>query len=314
MAGAHFKDVAEYLIARRNERGLSQEELAETLAAHDQAFAGVDGLALSRWERGAVSPNIERQIGLMRFFGDEPHLLLGNRDFQLKQLPSLAAFHKWMGQHLQYNHVMGGHPYVDSADASFEKCGSAHEFFPDWADLVCSYNHNLTQGRESWTPGLIASLSQAGSSEAIFYSRCRQLLGHLIIVRVDDDTLDALLHGDRLEQELDAGDLVDLSLPANLFVLSVYVGNRTICEDAVTHLFSTLLENPVNRSLAFKARANFGVKLMDVLRGEVVARGERIEGPRDGARYNGKYYEHVSYKLDRPSLMSNPTLLSLVRG
>ena len=30
-----------------------------------------------------------RLIGLMRFFDDEPHLLLSNRHFDLRQLPSL---------------------------------------------------------------------------------------------------------------------------------------------------------------------------------------------------------------------------------
>ena len=314
MADAHFANVAEYLIARRAERNQSQEALAEALAESDPDFAGVDGLALSRWERGAVSPSIERQIKLMLFFGDEPHLLMGNREFEVRQLPSLASFHKWMGQHLQYNHVMGGHPYVDGDDGDFDKCGATHEHFPDWAELVCSYNRNLTRGRERWTPGGIQALIESNSSESLFYTQHGQLLGHLIMVRVDDSTLAALLRGDLLEHELSPDQLVDKGSKANLFALSAYFGNRRICEDAVTHFFQTLLESPKNMSLGFKARANFGVKLMDILDSSVIARGELITGHRDGARYNGKYYELVSYQVGREALISNPTILSIIRG
>lgn len=314
MAGTHFGNVAEYLLARRSEMKLSQEAMADLLADRCKGFEGVDGLALSRWERGVVSPSIERQIRLMQFFGDEPHLLLGNREFEVKQLPSLDSFHKWMGQHLQYNHVMGGHPYVDGGDGDFEKCGPAHDDFSSWAQLVCRYTGSLTQGREKWSVEMITRLTATESSDAVFYTCIRQLIGHLLLIRVNDQCLSALLKGEVMEHELRSADLCDESMQANLFVLSAYVGNREICMDVVTHMFSALLENPANRSLAFKARANFGVKLMDVVGGEVVAKGPIIGGPRDGARYNGKYYEHVSYQLGREALISSPTLLSILRA
>ena len=74
--------------------------------------------------------------------------------------------------------------------------------------------------------------------------------------------------------------------------------------------FSELLD-PDSRSK--RADINFGVQLMDLFMGEVVDKGEAITGHRDGARYQGKYLEHVSYRLTRESLLSNPTLLNLVR-
>lgn len=58
-----------------------------------------------------------------------------------------------------------------------------------------------------------------------------------------------------------------------------------------------MLENQANTALGVKARANFGVKLMDLLEGEVVGKGELISGHRDSARYIGECLEHVSYRL-----------------
>ena len=84
----------------------------------------------------------------MQFFGDEPYLLLGSAQYELKQLPSLGTFHKWMQQNLLYNHVMGGHPYIDDETGDFDKCGSGHQQFDSWLGLVSQYNANLTRGRE----------------------------------------------------------------------------------------------------------------------------------------------------------------------
>ena len=66
-------------------------------------------------------------------------------------------------------------------------------------------------------------------------------------------------------------------------------------------------------SLCVKVRANFGVKLMELASGELVARGPLLDSFRDGARYQGKYYEYLSYRLTSEALLSNPTFLGLAR-
>ena len=313
MGEAVYRSVADYLGQQRERRSLSQEVLAEQLAAYSSIFDGLDGLAISRWERGVVSPSIERQVTLMEFFGDDPHLLLGNANYELKQLPSLGTFHKWMRQNLLYNHVMGGHPYSTDDEADFDKSGPDHEHFPLWLGLVSRYNENLTRGRESWNVDHLRALTQAPSSHGIFYCAHQQLLGHVILVKVDDATLDALLTGHMTETELQPDQLVHSESPGNLYVYSAYFGTRNICEDGLTHALQILMETYKSTALGVKARANFGVKLMDLLLGDIVAKGEVITGHRDGARYNGKYLEYVSYRLARKDLLTNPTMLNLIR-
>ncbi|MEP4148287.1 MAG: helix-turn-helix transcriptional regulator [Halioglobus sp.] len=313
MIEKRYSGVADYLATQRELKALSQETLAEQLVEHSACFEGVDGLAISRWERGTVSPSIERQIALMEFFGDEPHLLLGSADYELKQLPSLSAFHKWMRQNLLYNHVMGGHPYANNDDMEFDKCSIDHPLSSRWLNLSCRYNQNLTRGREAWSEQHLWQLASRPSSHCVFYHADDQLLGHAILLRVSDEILNDLLTGRMNDTELRPDQLLEDDAPGNLYCQSIYFGTRSICEDGLTHIFRTLIENRASRALGSKARANFGVQLMDLLMGEVIDRGDLITGHRDGARYQGKYLEHVSYLLKREKLLSNPTLLNLVR-
>lgn len=313
MVEAVYRSVADYLVLQRERRSLSQEVLAEKLAAYSIVFDGIDGMAISRWERAVVSPSIERQVTLMEFFGDQPHLILGNANYELKHLPSLGVFHNWMRKNLLYNHVMGGHPYSTDDEANFDKSGSDHEQCPLWLRLVCRYNENLTRGRESWCEAHLQAMVSAPSSHSIFYSVDQQLLGHVILVKVDDETLDALLKGHMTEAELQPEQLLKNESPGNLYVYSTYFGTRNICEDGLTHALQILMESHTCNAMGVKARANFGVKLMDLLLGEAVGKGDAITGHRDGARCNGKYLEHVSYLLRREDLLTNPTILNLIR-
>ena len=313
MTEKRYSGVAEYLATQRELKALSQEMLAEQLIEHSTCFEGIDGLAVSRWERGVVSPSIERQIALMEFFGDEPHLLLGSADYELKQLPSLSTFHKLMRQNLLYNHVMGGHPYAENDDMEFDKCFFDHPLSYRWLSLACRYNQNLTRGREAWSEQQLWELASRPSSHSVFYHADDQLLGHAILLRVSDEILNDLLTGRMSDNELHPDHLLDDDGPGSLYCYSIYLGTRSICEDGLTHMFRTLIENRASLALGFKARANFGVQLMDLFMGEVVDKGEAITGHRDGARYQGKYLEHVSYRLTRESLLYNPTLLNLVR-
>jgi hypothetical protein len=96
-------------------------------------------------------------------------------------------------------------------------------------------------------------------------------------------------------------------------VLTAYFGCRDICEDGITQAFRLLAEAPQAGSLGVKARANLGVKLMELASGQLVARGPLPDSFRDGARYQGKYYEFLSYRLASEALLSNPTFPGLAR-
>lgn len=64
-------DTANRLVALRRERGLSQEDLAAQL--------GISRQAISKWERGEASPDVDNLIGLARFYGVTVDELLGEK-------------------------------------------------------------------------------------------------------------------------------------------------------------------------------------------------------------------------------------------
>jgi hypothetical protein len=48
----------------------------------------------------------------MAFFGDQPHLLLGDPDFSLDHMPSLTVFEKLVNEGLEFRHIQGAHSYI----------------------------------------------------------------------------------------------------------------------------------------------------------------------------------------------------------
>lgn len=314
MIREQFSGIDEYLLKRRSQRGLSQEGLALELQSYSELFSDIDSLAISRWERGKVSPNIRRQIALMEFFSDEAHLLLSNPDFELKQLPSMSAFQRMLDQQTSYNHVMGAHPYIPSDNINFDKINKHADNAGQMIRWICHYHSNLTRQRENLDPAFITPLVEHASTEVTFYQVDGVLIGHIILLRVSPHTLSLLLTGQLGDCELTPAHLIDSDQAASTYILSAYLGGRHIAEDYLTHLLLSLIENPLTQALGYRARSDIGIKLMDFLTGVRVATGEPLTDRLDGARYNGKRYTYVSFSIQRENLLSSPLLLNLMRN
>ncbi|ABV35320.1 hypothetical protein Ssed_0709 [Shewanella sediminis HAW-EB3] len=314
MTREQFSGIDDYLLKRRSQRGLSQEGLALELQSYSELFTDIDSLAISRWERGKVSPNIRRQITLMEYFADEPHLLLSNPEFELKQLPSISAFQKMLDQQTSYNHVMGAHPYISSDNISFDKINKHADNAAQMIRWITHYHSNLTRQRENWNPTFITPLVEHASTDVTFYQVDGVLIGHIILLRVSPQTLNSLLTGQLGDSELTPAHLIDSDQAASTYMLSAYLGGRHIAEDYLTHLLLSLIENPLTLALGYRARSDIGIKLMDFLTGVRVATGEPLSDRLDGARYNGKRYTYVSFSIQREELLSSPLMLNLMRN
>lgn len=57
----------EYLKSCRDRHNLTQEQLVQELYNFDDAFAGLDVVTLSRWERGVSRPSLERQVRIVKW-------------------------------------------------------------------------------------------------------------------------------------------------------------------------------------------------------------------------------------------------------
>ncbi|WP_144213426.1 helix-turn-helix domain-containing protein [Shewanella donghaensis] len=309
-----FKDIAEYIVTRRSESGDSQESLAIKLAAYDVLFENLDSLTISRWERGKISPNLIRQVSLIEFFNDQPQQLLCDAAFELKQLPSINSFLKMMGQQLNYNHVMGAHPYISQDTISFDKLSKNADEAESMYGWIANYHTNLTKGREIWSKCFIKSLAQADSTDVSFYLVDGLLAGHIFIIKVSEPTFDALSKNQLNDQQLTPEHLIPADEPGCLYMLSTYLGGKHVTEDFLSQLLVTLAETKNNIAFGYKARSDIGVKLMDFLSGEVVHVGEALQEKMEGAKYQGKRRSYVSFKLRRQSLISSSLFLNLTRS
>lgn len=313
MANSSYTGIDEYLFQKRTQLGLSQDGLVQALQQFSPLFNEIDVLTVSRWERGKVSPNIRRQVALMAFFGDEPHLLLTNPQFNLKQLPSLTAFQQMLDKQMNVNHVMGAHPYIPHEEQLFEKAGKQVDNLSQRLRWICHYHQNLTGQGADWSEAWLAQLVAHPSTEVLFYQHDDMLLGHAIYVRVSQVTLMALLSGDLKESQLEVAHLVTKQQAGCLFLLSSYVGGRFVAEDYLMWQIFTLLENPLNLALGYKAHSDFGIKLAEFLNSKKIAQGPQVAGHLQGAKYLGKRYGYVSFLLEREEVLSSPVILKMMR-
>ncbi|MCG9630440.1 MULTISPECIES: helix-turn-helix transcriptional regulator [unclassified Vibrio] len=62
---------AQELKCLREEKALSQEELADILSTSHRAFSGINQVMVSQWERGKTLPSFVRRLGIASFFQRE---------------------------------------------------------------------------------------------------------------------------------------------------------------------------------------------------------------------------------------------------
>ena len=77
--------LAERIYSLRKQRGLSQEQLAEAL--------GVSRQTVSKWERGAAAPELERLRAMAEFFGVSLDELAGGEP----RAPAMERCTGWLG-------------------------------------------------------------------------------------------------------------------------------------------------------------------------------------------------------------------------
>ncbi|NOH62502.1 helix-turn-helix transcriptional regulator [Vibrio sp. RE88] len=85
------ENFSERLKQLREERQLSQEELADLLSNSHRAFSGVNQVMISQWERGKTTPSFVRRVGLASFFQVE-------YDFSVDEMTQVKAAIKLMNR------------------------------------------------------------------------------------------------------------------------------------------------------------------------------------------------------------------------
>ena len=308
-----FNNIQDYICQRRDERGLSQEQLVTELMLFDTDFEGVDAQTLSRWERGKVSPNILRQILIMHFFGDDPKALLSDDDFEIKQLPCKLNYLKFIRQHSGLPNGLGDHPYADRSQQFVRR----NKFVCDLDQLgrrIVAYHNNLSHGRDSWGPAFIDFIMAHEATFVLGYWIDEVISGHTLMIRLKPGILDKILRYELKETDLSIDDLADWDSPCELYNLSSYAGTTDIHMDAMAQMTKLMMYDEQILAMGSKSRTDFSVRFSDMVSAKRQAVGALLDTKKAGVRYKGERYDSISYRMTRDEFISSPIYINVVRA
>ncbi|WDE08745.1 helix-turn-helix transcriptional regulator [Thalassomonas viridans] len=148
----------------REEKNISQEEMAYLLSSSHRAFSGVNQVMLSHWERAKMLPSFVRRIGMASFF----HV---SYDFSTEEVLTVKSLSKLMN--IPINHDVG---------YNFKISSVKHYDFDDAPDFILSSVGKVH--RNLYNRDLIADANLIGKDKSQFKILCfldgDVAIGHLI--------------------------------------------------------------------------------------------------------------------------------------
>ncbi len=309
-----FHNIAEYLVKQRKISGLSQEELADNLRAHSEEFSELDSLTVSRWERGKVSPSLRRQVELILFFGGQPHLLLGDPGFSIKNLQGISRFQRLLLERGKVKTLIGAHPYLPHLDFEFDRVILDGELAQQSAVHLVSYQNNVSWGEDHWAVEQVKRLQSFPSSLMVYYFYEGIIAGHLVAIKLQPRYFEQLMSGDILDEDISTCMLADKDEAGCLFVISAYHGGGHISEDIYCQLFQHVGEDEHILSFGLKVRTDLGVKLLNFINHSVIGYGTEVNDAKAGVKLGNKRVSYILGFVARNDLLSCTTLLNLYRG
>ncbi|NRB42920.1 MAG: helix-turn-helix transcriptional regulator [Pseudomonadales bacterium] len=307
-----FKNIQDYMIRRRQQSNLTQEEFASGLTAFDNEFSEIDGQTISRWERAKISPSILRQVLIMQFFLDDPQHILADSNFEIGQLKDLSRYLKLLDKDMAFSHVLGAHPYTDR-QADFIKKAVTAENALHHARQIAHYQSNLSRGRDQWDIDNLAALLSFPSTQAATYDVDGILSGHLVLLRIKRQYLNPLLNYQLAEKSLSVAHLATFDQPASVYAFNFYSGTKSIHIDINTDILSCVSKDAQIDFIGARVRSDVGVRTMEMIGAEHIATGQELQQRKEGVKLNGRRYENLSYKLSREQVLASSLSINLSR-
>ncbi|NRB37077.1 MAG: helix-turn-helix transcriptional regulator [Pseudomonadales bacterium] len=308
-----YTNIQQYLLNKRMQAALSQEEMANQLAAFDADFSEVDAQTISRWELGKVSPSIHRQVLLMRFFHSDAHQLLTRVDFELPLLSSLKGYEKHLSAELEYKHIFAAHPYID-AEAEFKIITDVPENIGALSRQIAAYLKNITRAELIVPVDYLQGLIEHSQAARIFYIAEDLLLGHVIALRLKPEFAKKIAFNNIPDDQIPLDAFAHEAEPYVLYLYSGYSGTRDGVENMFFQLAQLAAQDVCCDKLLMKIRTDFGMKLISLFDAQRVQRGQVCEGKKQGVKDGNRRYSNITYSVAREAILANPVYLNLARN
>ncbi|MGY5452201.1 helix-turn-helix transcriptional regulator [Agarivorans sp. MS3-6] len=309
----NYKNISDYIQQQRKKADLTQEQLCQVLTAFSPEFGDLDPLAVSRWERGKVEPSLNRQLEIIRYFGDEPYQIITAAEFHSKNLPSIDAMNKLLVARAKFKHYLGAHPYLPQQDLRYQQVCPPDELADRSCQHLSHYIANLSFGCEQWDPQYLQQLQNTESSLVSYYFYFGQLAGHSYALRVKPKYFEQLLHCEIDETDVKPEMLALPSEPAGLYIYSVYAGRIQAINQIYQHLFKAIANDPSLAQFGMRVRRDIAHVMLESIPHTLEALGPPSDNIELGIKHQGKRYQFISCRIERLALLNSPVLLNILR-
>jgi transcriptional regulator with XRE-family HTH domain len=268
--------IGELLLLYRNIHTLTQKSLVERLSHYSGDFLALNTVTLSRWETGATSPSLGKKRQLLNFFASTGCLDKGpcyervRKCYETLQEPLGSVFTR------RYQYLIGNFP-----DFDFDQHFSIHRL-NDAEGRDDSIDHLIDIETMTNVPGYytvsrsdMKSWCHHPGTFAIVCERKKQHLGHFVMLKIKNDTAEAIAYNWRSELSITEHDLCLPHEQGSYYIHALYGRNPKIAAllnvQAYLHLFDHL--RSIDNVVIFSTRKD-GVELTKDYGIEMVAKGK----------------------------------------
>jgi len=267
--------ISNLLIQYRKYHQLTQQVLAERLAAYSDDFQNLNTVTISRWETGTTTPSIHKKKQLLHFFAASRCLIMPGTCKELVRKAYESLYEPLSGVFTRnYQYLIGNFPEfaIDHSNIhALSILGNKREHYEHIVDIEIVTN---VPNYYTLSPQKLEHLCMFPSSFAIICERKRQHLGHFVMFKIKNSVAERIVTYTRGEHTITVEDLCHTDEAGTYYVHALYGKNPKIAAMLNVHAYLHLFEqmDVTDNVLIFSSRKD-GVLLTKDYGIELIAKG-----------------------------------------
>ncbi|EHV5551073.1 helix-turn-helix transcriptional regulator [Vibrio vulnificus] len=303
----------EYLKQTREQLGLTQTELVTKLNLADEEFLSLDGVTLSRWERGKTTPSLSKCIRILRCLkldlSDFYNLLPNPDEHEMFNEIAQIRFHSHLSKLSSSSYESTDQP---DPTQLIERPLLMNDSDEVWNNLKAFYDqlgytppHLLDVNLFEYQKNKRAVCKKFVSNED------EQLMGHSISFLFPLDYFERTIQGKAFTIDLTHSlSYKETSRMAGCNY-NRYSANYEVFRYILASQFRNLIKHSnVHRYYFFNVLPNFN-SFMEKLGFEKIA--VDVESKFGGVKIGNKRFERCLYGIDSDKLLSRPEIITLIK-
>lgn len=235
----------EYLKKCREKYSFTQEELVQELYSFSDIFEGLDVTTLSRWERNITRPNIDKQIGILKFFKTKSSYILScfenlKKDAIEEELCKLGV-KNLIGSSKE--HILNGPTaFFNLSYASLKQIRNAVDIDKALA-MPYSVILNLTNNVYDISLETLKEWALHPSSFFLYAEYHEQFAGMSFSLRLKPEVLDAVINFKKSFKDITIADFASFEEQGSHLSVAFFAHNEKIANLLAVRLYAHIIAN-----------------------------------------------------------------------